>query len=429
MNRSFSEYKERRKQLLSMLEPTFNKEGAVVLFSGFESERHTFRQDSTFYYLTGLEEPGCVLVITTDGSSTLWVPQYGSSRSMWTSTIVEASKKEAAHWGIKDIKHLGHPCKGYTTSTACTVEEYEHLLSGLDALIKKGNALFMIYPEKVTDQTLFIKSLFANNSSLTKAIVDITPVIADMRRTKSRAELELIYEAVDCTMQGQEAAAMRIAPDMYEYQIQAAVEFVFKESGGAPAFPTIVASGTQSTTLHYSQNDQQMKSGDLVIVDCGAEIEYYCADLTTTYPVSGTFTDRQREVYDVVLATQHYIAQLAQPDYWLSNKNEPKKSLHHLALNFLKEKGYEEYFTHAIGHFLGLDVHDVGLESGPLKEGDVITLEPGIYIPDESLGIRIEDVYWVTDTNVVCVSEELPKDSYEIEQLILGELNNENGLL
>ncbi len=105
------------------------------------------------------------------------------------------------------------------------------------------------------------------------------------------------------------------------------------------------------------------------MIDCGAEIGYYCADLTRTFPVSGTFTDRQREIYDYVLETQHYIAEIARPGYWLNNKEHPDKSLHHLAVEFLKERGYAHYFTHGIGHFLGMDVHDVGYTSGLLKRG------------------------------------------------------------
>ena len=124
-----------------------------------------------------------------------------------------------------------------------------------------------------------------------------------------------------------------------------------------------------------------MNKGDLVVVDIGAEIAYYCADLTRTYPVSGVFSKRQREVYDLVLQTQRYIETLAKPGMWLTNKDNPDKSLHHLARTYLKDLGYDKYFNHGLGHFLGLDVHDVGDYTQPLKEGDVITLEPGIYIP------------------------------------------------
>jgi len=176
--------------------------------------------------------------------------------------------------------------------------------------------------------------------------------------------------------------------------------------------------------LHYTVNDDEMKDGDLVVVDIGAEYDYYCADLTRTYPVSGTFTKRQRELYNIVLETQKYIASIAKPGYWLKNNNELDKSLHHLAVKYLAERGYDQYFTHGIGHYLGLDVHDVGDYSTPLQEGDVITIEPGVYIPEEQIGIRIEDDYWIVDDGVVCLSEALPKHPDEIEAMVQQTLDD-----
>ena len=424
---TYTIYSERRELLHKRIQETYpGNKGIVVLFGGFEEERYRFRQESTFYYFTGLEEPACALVMEDDGSSVLYVPQYGTSRSRWVSTIVEADKDEAVEWGMKDIRHLGHPCKGYALGPACAAQEYEHLLETLTAHVKNGESLYMYYsPHEVTDQTLLIDRLLASRPDLKKAVVDIAPLVGELRRNKSRHELELIYEAVDCTMQAQEAAAARIAPGLYENQVQAAVEFIFIEGGGTTAFPTIVGSGKNSTVLHYMGNDRQLEDGDLIVIDCGAEIGYYCADITRTYPVSGTFTERQREVYDLVLATQHYIAEIAMPGYWLQNKDQPEKSLHHLALAFLKEKGYAQYFPHGIGHFLGMDVHDVGNRLNPLKEGDIITIEPGIYIPEESLGVRIEDNYWITEKGAICISEDLPRDSYEIEMMMKADLEND----
>lgn len=423
---SYTPYIERRKLLQTALSEAYpGKKGSVILFAGFEHHRYAFRQESTFYYFTGLEEPATILQMD-HNATTLWVPSYGSSRSQWVSTIAEAEQKHAAQWGMNDVRHLGHPCKGYAATAACTQKEYEHFLEDLAARVARGELLYMVYsPSRVTEQTLFIERLCALRPEIASSIVDISSVVGALRRTKSRDELEMIYDAIDCTMQAIEAAAMRTGPDLFEYQLQAGVEFIFKEAGGSPAFPTIVGSGKNSTVLHYTANNRQLRAGDLVVLDCGAEIGFYCADLTRTLPVSGTFTNRQREVYDCVLATQDYIAELAAPGYWLHNKDYPDKSLHHLAYEFLKKQGYAEYFTHGIGHFLGLDVHDVGSECGPLQEGDVITIEPGIYIPKEMLGVRIEDNYWITDKGAVCMSEELPRDSYEIEEMMASELDDE----
>jgi Xaa-Pro aminopeptidase len=171
--------------------------------------------------------------------------------------------------------------------------------------------------------------------------------------------------------------------------------------------------------LHYSQNDHNFIDGDLVVVDAGARYNYYCADITRTYPVSGKFTHEQKELYEIVLQCQELVAEQAKPGMWLFNQDHQDSSLHHIALNFFKQHGYDKYFIHGIGHFLGLDVHDVGDKTKPLQEGDIITIEPGLYIPEKKIGIRIEDNYWIVDhTEPVCLSESLPKTVKAIEEMI-----------
>jgi Xaa-Pro aminopeptidase len=231
-------------------------------------------------------------------------------------------------------------------------------------------------------------------------------------------EMELMYKAVDITCLAQDAAAKAISNDMTEAEVQASLEYIITGSQAAPSFPSIVGSGKNAAILHYTENNGIMKNGDLVVVDIGARYKQYCADITRTYPVSGKFTDRQKEIYTIVLETQEYIADRAKPGVWLSNADKPERSLNHLAKAFIKEKGYEQYFPHGIGHFLGLDVHDVGDYKEPLKEGDVITIEPGIYIKDEHIGIRIEDDYWIIKDGAICLSEGLPKSIKEIEQMV-----------
>jgi Xaa-Pro aminopeptidase len=217
---------------------------------------------------------------------------------------------------------------------------------------------------------------------------------------------------------GHESVFQTLAIDKIENEIQAGIEYVFIASGADLAFPCIVGSGKNSTILHYMANNKKINQGDLVLVDIGAQFDHYCGDITRTYPVSGKFTKRQREIYDIVLETQEYIENIARPGLWLSNKDKPQESLNHLAKEFMKEKGYEKYFLHGIGHFVGLDVHDVGDSLEPLKPGDVITIEPGIYIAEENIGVRIEDNYWIVEDGIVCLSEQLPKDADEIEKLL-----------
>ena len=231
-------------------------------------------------------------------------------------------------------------------------------------------------------------------------------------------EIERTYKAISITLMAHEAAAQAIKSDVSEREIQGVIEYVFTAAGSRTAFPSVVACGANGTVLHYDENNGVLKDGDLLVVDIGAEVGHYCADLTRTYPVSGKFTKRQRELYDAVLETQAYIEDIAKPGMWLSNKEEPDKSLNHLAKKFLAPKGLEKYFTHGIGHFLGLDVHDVGDLKRPLEKGDLFTIEPGVYIKEENIGIRIEDDYLMGNDGVICLSEELPKTADEIEKFM-----------
>jgi Xaa-Pro aminopeptidase len=423
MSINFSVIKQRRQQLLNAIKQTYpQKSGLILLFASFEPGRTRFRQDSSFYYYTGLEEPGVVLALDFSGETVLYVPAYGDARTKWVSSdVYTASKENLSAWGIDRIEKLGAACKGYEFSCLFSAQEYEQLIQLIQKNIAQDKTIFTIQPvANQIDQKLILEKLYTFVPGLTKHIQDIAPLVARARRVKSQAEIEALYAAVDCTMSAQEAASQLIKPDKFEYQVQAGIEFIFTESGARAAFPSIVGSGKQGTILHYKTNNNILKKGDLVVVDIGAELDYYCADITRTYPVSGMFTKRQRELYTLVLETQEYIADLAKPGMWLSNKTEPEQSLYHLAKKFLDKTGYGNYFTHGIGHYLGLDVHDVGDYSEPLQEGDVITIEPGIYIPEERLGIRIEDDYWIVKDGVMCLSQELPKEPELIEAMMAG---------
>ena len=237
-----------------------------------------------------------------------------------------------------------------------------------------------------------------------------------MRQTKTADEIDAVFRAIQITRDAQHAAANAIVQGAYESEVQAALEYVMTAHGAKKAFPSIVASGPNSTVLHYTDNNRAMQQGDLVVVDIGASYKQYAADITRTYPVGGVFSPRQKEVYEIVLATQEYIASIAAPGYYLKNAQYPEKSLHHLAKKYLDERGYGDYMPHGIGHYLGLDVHDVGDYTIPLKQGDLFTVEPGIYIAQEQLGIRIEDDYWMTDKGAICLSEDIPKTIKEVEQ-------------
>ncbi len=420
---SSAAYKNRREELQTLVKKMYpEKKGLIMLFAQFEPQSAPFKQDPSFYYYTGVHEPAAVLTLDVEsGKSILFVPNFGTERVKWIADALVPSEKRAHELEVDALEYLGDICAGYTMYPFFEKREYANVLDLIKKYCDEEQTIFVCNPFRshaYVNQKFMIDRITHFVPELSAASADISSLVALMRRKKSHEELELMYKAITITSDAQETAAQLIKPNVIEYEVQAGIEYTFIASGGSLAFPSIVGAGINSTILHYHDNNATMKSGDLVVVDIGAQFNAYCADLTRTYPVSGSFTKRQREIYDLVLDTQEYIASVAKPGMWLSHKDHPEQSLNHLAKKYLQEKGYGDYFLHGIGHFLGLDVHDVGDYTIPLQTGDVITIEPGIYIAKEALGVRIEDNYWVVDDGVVCLSENLPKTANEIEAMM-----------
>ena len=416
-------YTLRRKDLIGMIKQEHQevKNGAIVLIGAFENNRYRFRQESSFYYLTGITEPGAVAVIDLNGIATLYIPEHGDSRGAWVYTPVPLVQANAKALGFDYIKPLGQMAPGYQFHPLSDKSHYSTMSADLLKIISAQGTLFTLLADNAheyIDQRCMVARFDSFIPGFLNACVNIADLVALMRRKKDMREIEQLYKAVEITILAQGAAAQAIAEGTTECEVQASLEYMFTGSCAQPAFPSIVASGKNATILHYTSNDATLKNGQLVVVDIGAEVEYYCADITRTYPVSGSFTKRQKELYNLVLETQNYIANRAKPGMWLSNKEKPDYSLHHLAKKFLDERGYGKYFIHGIGHFLGIDVHDVGNVQEPLQDGDVFTIEPGIYIPEENIGIRIEDDYWMAKDGVICLSEALPKKAEDIETIM-----------
>jgi Xaa-Pro aminopeptidase len=410
----------RRKDLVDAIKKQCNNadNGVIVLFGAFEVGHERFRQDKTFFYYTGINEPGTALVIDMAGKATLYIPNCFTKRSQWMTLPESLVKMDAKALGFDAIALLGDECDGYVLHSYFSSHEYAHMISLLQAVVARGGSLFTAAPNnghEYVSGRFILDHLQKFIPEVQKSVVDVSALIAAGRRRKDIGEIEKIYRAIEVTELAHESAIQAIKDGVSESEVQASLEYMMIASHSRPAFPSIVASGQNATVLHHCENKGTLKDGDLVVVDIGAELDNYCADLTRTYPVSGLFTKRQKELYNIVLETQEYIAGLAKPGMWLKNKEKADKSLHHLAQKFLDKSGYGRYFPHGIGHFLGLDVHDVGDYSVPLHEGDVITIEPGIYIPEEGIGIRIEDNYWITKDGVMCLSENLPKDAQDIE--------------
>ncbi len=427
---SYAFYDRRRKELVDLVKqqnPTI-KNGAIMLLAGFEDGKHTFRQESSFYYYTGLTEPGLVLIIEFSGKSHLFIPSYLTPRSDWLVEQVVATQECAQRLSMSAIEYLGKPQHGYEPILLARADQYENLLEYCKELFAANGKICMPYAHH-TRQILypvFVMHMEKLLPDFKNNLQDVSNAVAIQRSRKNKFEIETLYKAVELTMVAQEAAARVIKPGVKEGVIKAGIEYIFAESQASVAFPSIVATGKNSTVLHYHNGNNAIQSNDLVVVDIGAEFEYYCADITRTYPASGTFTKRQREVYEAVLATHEYIATKARPGVWLKNPEKPEQSLHHMAVAHLEKKGFDHYFKHGIGHYLGLDVHDVGDYTQPLEEGNVITIEPGIYIPEENIGIRIEDDYWIVSDGAECLSVELPRDADSIQEMARASMEDDD---
>ncbi len=423
LQHDFSIYKTRRKELVQTIKEAHPQvqDGVIMLIAGFENDRVAFWQESSFYYYTGITEPGAVVMIDLQEEATLYIPNCGTVREQWMYSPVALTQENAKQLGIGRVTVLGDQCAGYQLFPFFKQASYGHILARLKTVVSQKGTVFTLYPDnehEYVEQRLVVNRLHTFVDDLAKHISDISLLIANARRTKDMYEVDMISQAIEITELAHEAAAQAIAPGILECEVQASLEYMMLGSGSRAAFPSIVATGKNATILHYTANQCELKSGDLVVVDIGAAYEGYCADITRTYPVSGKFTARQRELYQLVLDTQTYIADMAKPGMYLNNPEHPEKSLHHCAKAYLKKYGYDTYFVHGIGHFLGLDVHDVGNVKEPLKEHDVFTIEPGIYIPEEGIGIRIEDNFMAVKKGAICLSEHLPKAPSIIEEMV-----------
>ena len=251
--------------------------------------------------------------------------------------------------------------------------------------------------------------------------VGIEDKIAELRKHKDRGEIERIRHATEASIAGHRAAMQAMRPGLFEYQIAALMQYKFMDGGcERPAYAPIVGSGFYSTVLHYSEDSHQIHDGDVVVMDVAGEYAMYASDITRTLPANGHFTPRQREIYNVVLGAQRAAMQAVVAGKSTLTKSEPN-SLYQIAYDYINTHGKDlhgeplgKYFIHGLGHRVGLEVHDVG--SGPLDKGDVFTVEPGIYIPEENIGVRIEDIVMLDESGkLVNLTAELPHTAEEVE--------------
>jgi Xaa-Pro aminopeptidase len=254
------------------------------------------------------------------------------------------------------------------------------------------------------------------------SLSDFRNLLTRMRMMKTPGEIALIRKATDASVEAHLAALKAVKPGAWEYEVAARMMFEFQRLGCEwPAYPPIVGSGFYSTVLHYGQNSKQIAGGDLVVMDVAGAYGGYASDITRTLPASGTFTARQREIYEIVLAAADLAIAAAKPGVYLGRRGA--KGLHELAYDYINSHGKDrngdrlgKYFIHGLSHHVGLNVHDPADYNMPLQPGMIVTIEPGIYIPEENLGVRIEDIVLITETGCEVLSRKLPRKIEDIER-------------
>jgi Xaa-Pro aminopeptidase len=395
-------YQQRRAEVIKEIDS-----GIAIIPSGYPPFRngdvyYPFRVDNNFFYLTGIKEPGAFLVLYPKSQmkkEILFLPSHNPAREQWEGKSLKPGKEAQELSGIETI---------------LSVDEFEQITS---RLLRVVDDFYYISPaeilkknEPLTPQLYFINQLKERYPHL--VIKDLSAIVAAMRLIKSPEELKLIQQAIDITSAAQREAMKSVEPGMYEYEIKAVIEYVYQKRGATGwGFPSIIGSGPNSCILHYEKCTRIMEPGDTLVMDIGAEYENYSADITRTIPVSGKFAPRQRAIYSIVLEANKRAIAAVKPGRTI-------KDIDKVARDYIESRGYGKYFIHGTSHWLGMNVHDVGEQTAKFEPGMVITVEPGIYIPEENLGIRIEDDVLITKEGNKVLSSSAPKEIAEIEKLM-----------
>ena len=282
------------------------------------------------------------------------------------------------------------------------------------ASTSRGGTLYLVLGEPAAADTFFTRLAFAGGAG----VADVRPLLAAMRVVKDSDEVRRMRMAAEISAKGH-LAAMRVAhPGAWEYELEGAAEGTFRSLGAERlAYPSIVGSGINGTTLHYDKSRGQLQAGDLVVMDMGAEYGYYAADVTRTIPASGHFTSRQLAIYNLVLETQQAAMDSVRPGTTIGRLSQIAREYMKTHSGDLCAPGTcDRYFIHGLSHWLGMDVHDVGSYATPLAPNMTFTIEPGIYIPEEKLGVRIEDDVLVTPTGYEILSKGVPRQPAEVEK-------------
>ena len=410
-------YSSRRERIFKSM----SADCAIMLFSGkapmrSEDEAYEFTVNRNFYYLTGLDAEDMVLLMTNIGGvkhEYLFILPYNELLAKWVGgRMLPEQAKEIS--GIEDVRDVS--------------EVDEIVAKTLDNTRRDPSFKFYFdmwhinMDQEATPAINYANKLKAKYPYL--LVKDIFSVLTQMRLIKDETEINNILKAIHITNLGIGQMMKTSKPGVNEMAMEGVFDFVLRQAMCREnAFATIAASGKRATILHYRDNNQVMEDGELFLCDLGATSNHYCADISRTFPVNGKFTERQKEIYDIVLGAQKIVEDNAKVGIKL-------KELNQMVIDYYKaelpkhglEKDVREYYFHSVSHHLGLDTHDVNGGLGDtLQAGNVITNEPGLYIADEGIGIRIEDDLLITGTGCEVLSKEIIKTTEDIENFMNGQ--------
>ena len=429
------EFEKRRRKLAKLI----GKDGIAVIPTASTRVRsrdtdYPYRPDSDFYYFTGFSEPNAVMILAPgreDGSFILCLREKNPLTEIWDGHME----------GLNGVK------KNYEADQSFDIEDLETILTSL--FLGRQKVFFTLGQDEVLDKIL-MKSFNAVRAGQRRGgvvpseIQALEPLVHEMRLIKSTYEISLMKKSAKISVDAHKRILKNCKPGVFEYQIEADIIHEFGKHGAVPAYTSIVASGQNACTLHYISNRDKMKSGQLLLTDAGCENEMYAADITRTIPVSGEYSKEQKEIYELVLEVQKNAINSIKPGQTFEGLQSDAikgltKGLKKLGLlkgrvdQLIKSEAYKDFYMHGIGHWLGMDVHDVGSymdqkgKSRKFENGMVLTIEPGIYISKKNknvpteyrgIGIRIEDDVLVTKSGCDVLTKALPKEIGEIESIM-----------
>ncbi|MCC7429854.1 aminopeptidase P family protein [bacterium] len=404
-------FQNNRKKFIEQME----KSSIAYFYSSDEVLRngdvhHEHRPNNNLFYLAGIEDPECKLLLCPEYDrfqEVLFIPYNDPSLAVWNGPMITVEEAKEIS-GIETVMYTN----SFEAQFSRIQKSVENIYAKLDGTGRD---------HAIMNGVRFADYLRYNFPGLN--IKKTYPISSELRVRKQKEELNLMQKAIEITEKGFRAVIDECKGGIYEFDLQATFSYTFlKNRSMRYGYQPIIACGKNAATLHYADNNEQLKDGELLLLDVGAEYCNYTADVTRVYPVNGKFSERQKLLYSGLLEIQKELVRSVKPEITFKELQEKTVDLIGKFLLEIKlitdVKDAKKYYMHHVSHFLGLSVHDIGNHSGPLPAGAVITIEPGIYIPEEGIGLRIEDDVLVTESGYENLSQNIPKEIDEIEKLM-----------